>query len=152
MTSKVFSADTTPRAGTWPGYRELARAGRFAVIGSVSVGIDFVLYRLLAGAGVSPHVAKTASGVCGITFGFLGNKFWTFGSHGRSLREPLVYLAVYTVTLGINVAVNAAVLAAVPDGTVTAFLAATAVSTILNYFGLRLLAFRGRPATPPPGR
>lgn len=147
MVTKTFPADITPRTGPWPDYRELARAGRFAVIGSLSVGIDFTLYRILAEAGLSPHIAKTVSGVCGITFGYLGNKFWTFGSRGRSLREPLVYLAVYTATLGVNVAVNAAVLAAVPGGTVIAFLAATAVSTILNYIGLRLLAFRDRPVT-----
>jgi putative flippase GtrA len=114
---------------------------RFVVIGCTSVLIDLTAYRLLAGV-TSPHAAKAASYVAGMVFGFLGNKFWTFGSRRRSVGEPAAYLGLYATTLGVNVAVNALVLAAVPGRAMVAYLAATGVTTVLNYLGLRLLTFR----------
>ena len=56
--------------------------------------------------------------------------------------EPATYLGLYAVTLGVNVAVNAGVLAALPGATLFAFLAATGLTTVHNYLGLRLLTFR----------
>jgi putative flippase GtrA len=120
---------------------EIGRVVRFVFIGCASTAIDFATYQLLC-AGVSPSTAKAVSYLVGMLFGYVGNKFWTFDSRRASLSEPMIYLALYAVTMGVNVAVHAAVLAAWADENNLAFLAATSVSMISNYLGLRLLAFR----------
>lgn len=113
---------------------------RFAAIGCGSVAVDFAVYQLLAGP-LSPHAAKGVSYLAGVVVGFFGNKFWTFESRRTSAAEPALYLLVYAVTLGVNIATNAAAREVTgSDG--FAFLAATGLTTVLNYLGLRLLTFR----------
>lgn len=126
---------------------------RFGVIGVTSVLIDFAVYSLLTSLGMAVTPAKGVSYLFGMAFGFVGNKFWTFRSSRRSASEPLTYLLVYAVTLAINMALNAAVLS-LTVSKLGAFLVATAVSTVLNYLGLRLVTFRQgiREARPHPER
>jgi putative flippase GtrA len=124
-----------------PDRSEIGRVLRFVIIGCASTAIDYGTYQLFLLA-VTPITAKGVSYLAGTLFGFVGNKLWTFGSRRPSLAEPMIYLALYAVTMGANVAVNAAVLAAWADGSNFAFLAATSVSMISNYLGLRFLAFR----------
>lgn len=121
---------------------------RFLVVGSMSVAVDFAVYRVLAVA-MPPDVAKGVSYLAGVVVGFFGNKWWTFESSRRSAAEPLVYLALYAVTLGVNVACNRAALAVLPalavvgsNGTGLAFLFATGVTTILNFLGMKKITFR----------
>lgn len=140
----MITKTTFAGSGTSPSARpsgERRRLTRFAAIGLLSVAADLSAYQALTGA-LSPHAAKAVSYLVGVVVGFLGNKFWTFESKRRSAAEPALYLLVYAVTLGVNVGVNAAAFEL--SGSVGfAFLAATSVTTVLNYLGLRLLAFRG---------
>ncbi|MGE0695516.1 MAG: GtrA family protein [Pirellulales bacterium] len=117
---------------------------RFLVIGSSSVVIDYAAYCLLAGPlAVEMNLAKGISYVIGMAFGFVGNKYWTFGSARRSATEPFSYLALYLVTLAVNIGVNGLVLAALGRGaTLLAFLVATGTTTVLNFLGMRLVTFR----------
>lgn len=122
------------------------QAGRFLLIGGSSVLIDYACYSLLAGLGAPAMAVKGMSYNAGMLFGFFGNKFWTFQAHAPSRREPLVYAALYTVTLAVNVGLHAAVLQWLgSDAKAFAFLVATGATTVLNFIGLKYLAFR--PAT-----
>lgn len=122
--------------------REVGRIGRFIVIGLGSVAIDFFVFRWLS-ASLPGDAAKAASYVAGMLFGFVGNKFWAFRSARKSVSEPLVYAGLYAVTLGVNVGVNKMVLAVLGESAgVFAFFAATGTTTVLNYLGMRWLAFR----------
>ncbi|QEL20185.1 GtrA family protein [Limnoglobus roseus] len=141
MTTKTtFAGNGTFAVARPPSGAERRRLLRFGVIGCTSVAVDFAVFQLLAGS-LSPHAAKAVSYLAGVVVGFVGNKFWTFESARRSAAEPILYLLVYAVTLGVNVGVNA-VVAEMTGSTGLAFLAATGVTTVLNYLGLRLLAFR----------
>lgn len=140
MTSKTISAGSVTSPAE-PARREIGRVLRFVAIGGTSVLVDLLTYRTLDGT-LSPAAAKALSYVAGMLVGFVGNKFWTFESQRRSLSEPVLYVLLYAVTLGVNVGVNAAVLAVDPDGLLSAFLAATGVTTVLNYLGMRLVTFR----------
>lgn len=114
------------------------------------VVIDFAVYRLLvAQAGYQSDIAKAAGYLSGLVFGFFLNKLWTFESRKARLSEPLLYLAVYSVTFLLNLAINRGVLTTFGESAMPlAFLTATGVSTICNFIGLRLVAFRAvaRPA------
>lgn len=116
---------------------------RFLVVGGTSVAVDFVVYRWLAAVAVPPDAAKGGSYLAGVVVGFFGNKWWTFESARRSAAEPLLYLALYAVTLAVNVACNRAALAVLgSQATLLAFLLATGVTTVLNFLGMKKLAFR----------
>lgn len=142
MISKTTSAgNATSPAGPRPDRRELGRVVRFVVIGCTCTAIDYCTNRLLSEP-IGPHAAKGLSYVSGMLIGFVGNKFWTFGSRKQASSEVVGYVALYVCTLGVNVGVNAAVLFIWPSAKTLAFLAATGVTTVLNYIGLRLVAFR----------
>lgn len=110
----------------------------------MSVVIDFAVYRLLVTqAGYQNDLAKAAGYLSGLVFGFFFNKLWTFESRQARLSEPLLYLAVYSVTFVLNLGINRGILAAFgPSSMPFAFLFATGASTICNFIGLRLVAFR----------
>lgn len=121
---------------------------RFLCIGGMSVLIDlivFLILRSIVGAGN----AKAISYVAGMLFGYVGNKLWTFEAKGKSLSEPLIYFALYASTLLVNVILNAATfdfLFSLFDSklfaVMSAFVLATGVCTVLNFLGLRFVAFR----------
>ncbi len=142
MTTKITFAGnaTLPNVATRPDRRERRRVLRFAVTGCACVAVDFAVYQWLGGM-LSPHVAKGISYLAGVGVGFVGNKFWTFESRQKSWAEPALYLLVYAATLAINVAVNA-IVRAETGSEAFAFLTATGITTVLNYLGLRFLAFR----------
>jgi putative flippase GtrA len=113
---------------------------RFLVVGTTAVLIDFCVYRTLLSVDQSAAFAKGLSYLTGMAFGFVANKFWTFGSKRSSAAEPIGYLVLYTITLGVNVGLNAVALPVA--GRVFAFLVATGTTTLLNFAGLRWVTFR----------
>ena len=129
--------------------REEKHLLRFLVSGGLCVATDLGVFVLLQHAGWGYMTAKGVSYVAGVLLGFGLNKWWTFGSKRLSLDEPIFYALVYAVTLGVNMALYAAVLRwalgfGLPEraSQASAFLAATGVTTVLNYLGLRFIAFR----------
>jgi putative flippase GtrA/SAM-dependent methyltransferase len=117
---------------------------RFLVVGFASVTVDWSIYRLLGwNVGLPLDLAKAISFWAGVIVGFFGNKLWTFQSRSKSLAEPILHLALYSATMLINVGGNQLALALLgPQATSLAYLAATAVSTVLNFLGMRLVTFR----------
>jgi putative flippase GtrA len=117
---------------------------RFLVIGVSCVFVDLAVYRLLGWKlNLRLDVAKGVSYWAGVVVGFVGNKFWTFRSTQKSLREPLAYVILYVCTMLANIACNGAVLSILgANATALAFLFATGVTTCLNFAGMRLLVFR----------
>ncbi|WDI43846.1 GtrA family protein [Bremerella sp. P1] len=117
---------------------------RFLVIGGSSVAIDGICYALITTlSGISPDIAKGISYVCGMLFGFWGNKLWTFESTKRSVSEPIVYVVIYACTLGLNVGINRGVLLLAGDEfRLLGFFLATGTTTVANFVGMKFLAFR----------
>ena len=112
-------------------------------MGLLCVATDLGFYAALAGSlQLSFASAKTASYLAGVVVGFLLNKKWTFQSDRTTWAEPVNYLLLYTVTLGVNVGCNSLVLAWYNEQKLLAFLVATGVTTVLNFLGMRLVTFR----------
>jgi putative flippase GtrA len=122
------------------------QARRFLVVGLGSVAIDGLAYYsllLAAGSNASPDAIKTLSFLLGTAFAFAANKLWTFESRRWSVFEAAAFGGLYASTMLVNVAVNHGVLAADPPAPfVTAFVCATAASTVLNFLGQKFIAFR----------
>ena len=118
---------------------------RFLVVGVGSVGIDSLAYFGLIFLGdhqFSKDLAKAISFILGTLFAFVANKFWTFESPKRSLFEVISFFLLYLTTMLINVSVNHGVRLLLPKTLVTAFVCATATSTVLNFLGQKFIAFR----------
>lgn len=137
-------ADCEGASATWNERRETCKQLlRFLVVGSTSVAVDFLVYRLLSAGLLSRDVAKAVSYLAGVVVGYFGNKWWTFESARRSAAEPILYLAFYAGTLAVNVACNRAALAILGEKRgVWAFLFATGVTTVLNFLGMKRVTFR----------
>jgi len=127
-----------------PANRELRiQLTRFIVIGLTSVAIDLLVYRLLVSAGVMTDVAKGLSYLCGMTIGYFGNKFWSFRSSQPARRETLSFVMLYFTTLMLNVLINRNLLRIWGDDQhLIAYVIATGVSTVLNFWGLKRVTFR----------
>ncbi len=121
---------------------------RFLIVGGTSVAVDLAVYLLLL-----PHLDRTSakgiSYLAGVVVGFVGNKLWTFESRRKSLAEPMIYLLIYLVTLIVNIAINGGTLwlaeemgASSSLSNIAGFFVATAVTTILNFVGMKYIAFR----------
>jgi putative flippase GtrA len=116
---------------------------RFLVVGLLSVATDLAVYALFTSLlGVFVAASKAISYLVGVAVGFTLNKAWTFESARRTWTEPASYLLLYGVTLAVNVGCNGLVLSWLPERTLIAFLFATAVTTVLNFLGMRLVTFR----------
>ena len=115
---------------------------RFIVIGVIAVVIDFLVYRaLLLGMAAGP--AKAGGFIAGAVFAYVFNKSWTFEAEGGA-GAWLRFCLLYGTTLACNVGTNALCLAVLPPGEVSrqvAFVAATGVSAVLNFVGMKLVVF-----------
>ncbi|GAA4249242.1 GtrA family protein [Azospirillum formosense] len=121
------------------------QASRFLVVGTTTVAIDMAAYSLLLWLGMAVTPAKTAGFVAGTIFAYFANRMWTFGAEG-GIQTVARFLGVYLAALVINIAVNAGVLLLTGMHAWTmafAFLAATGVSAVFNFVGMRHFAFSG---------
>lgn len=120
---------------------------RFAVVGVLLVGVDFVVYRtLLSVSPASPSLWKALSFVLCTVLAYVMNRFWTFKGAGQGrIGESARFVSVYVATLALNVGVNAAVLALLPTAPrriLIAFAFATAASALGNFAGMKYYVFR----------
>ena len=118
---------------------------RFLVVGVGMLVLDYLTYRSLLAAGVPVSLAKLVGFAVGTTATYVVNRTWTFGARGGS-RAVLRFMVLYAGTLALNVTTNAVLLqllAGRPLRIEAAFLVAQAVSSAVNFAGLRWFVFRG---------
>lgn len=120
--------------------------GVFLVVGSLTVLIDFLIYRgLVWTQWLNIDQAKTIGFLGGTLFAYFANRIWTFGRQDHAQGSVWRFALLYTITLGANVLVNAGCLtlfSALPFAIQAAFLIATGVSAVLNFLGMKLFVFR----------
>lgn len=126
------------------------QAARFLVVGATTVAIDFAVYQLLHLAGLGLDPAKALSFVVATVAAYLLNRAFTFRAAGG--RHVVArFVSLYATALVVNVGVNALVLWLLTDASawpglteiVVAFLAAQAVSSTMNFVGMRHWVFAG---------
>lgn len=130
--------------------RERRHLLRFLAVGVLSVSTDLGIFFLLnRRLGWAYGVAKGVSYVSGMLLGFGLNKWWAFGSRRSAAGEATTYVILYGCSLGVNVLTAQGVkLRALNLGLgegaawAAGFLAATLLTTVLNYLGLRFITFR----------
>lgn len=120
--------------------------GFFVGNGIISVAIAYGVYRGLVASGLMIELANGIAYLAGMAYGFIANKRLTFRDEDAiSTGKVARYALLHTGTLLVNVGVNSAmlgILRGLPGDLPAAFLAAIAVSTILNFLGLKCWVFK----------
>jgi putative flippase GtrA len=123
----------------------LKQLKRFILVGTATVLIDFLIYRILV-VPLDPPLSKAISFLAGSFFAYQFNRKWTFQAGNTSLFQVIVFAFVYCSSLVFNVVANSAILNSLPSllpgRLALAFLAATVISASLNFLGMKLLVFR----------
>lgn len=117
----------------------------FAFVGSLTVVLDFVIYRgLVLTMPVDVVFAKAVGFLSGTIFAYFANRFWTFGQRQSSNEQLWRFILLYMITCGINVLVNTAalfILDTVSFAVPVAFILATGISATLNFVGMKFFIF-----------
>lgn len=114
---------------------------RFIVAGFSAVATDLISYYLLLNI-LTHSPAKGISFILGTIVAYFINKYWTFEKTQRCYKEIGRFATLYATTLTVNVVVNKISLVLFPTWVFFAFLAATGVSTVLNFIGQKWWVFK----------
>jgi putative flippase GtrA len=85
--------------------RERTRFIRFAIVGAIGFGVDFLSFNLFrSGFGVSPEISSMLSFLVAVISNFIGNRYWTYPD---SRSKPIIgqlaqYVIVNIIGLGIR--------------------------------------------------
>ena len=117
----------------------------FLIVGTTTVLVDFIAYKLLLWGGIGYNPAKAVGFITGTVFAYAANRAWTFGHVQHKPNSLPRFCLLYGLTLGTNVLVNRFFLSSL-EGMVQAvqiaFLIATGVSATLNFLGMKFFVFR----------
>ncbi len=117
----------------------------FLIVGGITVGVDYLVYRSLDLFGfLGTSICKALGFIGGSIFGYVVNRLWTFSDMNYRAGSWLRFGALYALTLLVNIYINKSILVLTYDfhySVQIAFLLATGVSAILNFFGMNYFVF-----------
>lgn len=117
--------------------------GRFAVVGTVSTAINYLIFLLLTFAHLNYLLAATTGYLAGVLAGFSFNRAWTFASKGgRVSRQLPLYFIIYLASLGVSILFLKFLVETLFIKPLIANIGAIGLSTIMNFIGSKLLVFR----------
>jgi len=117
---------------------------RFLVVGFSTVFIDLLFYVLFLDLDLNSLWSKLLSFLIGTVFAYYANKKFTFKSNKQGFSIFRNFVALYTISLFLNVGINEIILNTYSGYFLIypmAFIIATAVSALLNYFCMKYIIF-----------
>lgn len=120
---------------------------KFIVTGFCGLFSDVAVYRLLVQLGIHVTPAKALGCVTGTVVVFFINRAWTFSTTQRSMAQIFRFALLYGSTIVLNTTLNTLALRVVPNPWQVAFVFATAITTMINFVGLKFVVFKPRVAS-----
>lgn len=117
---------------------------RFVLVGVTAVALAYVIYRGLLLVGVNVNIANAIAYIAATALSFFANRTWTFLNNATISDTIGKFVALHVCSLIANVLVNSVVLSWLIDQPFSvglAFLTAIAVSTAINFTGMKFLVF-----------
>ena len=114
---------------------------KFLVTGFLGLFTDIITYRTLVHVSVHITPAKALGCVAGTVVVFFINRAWTFSAQKKSVAQFIKFSTLYATSISVNTLINTSVLTVVPQPWIVAFVAATSVSTVINFLGLKFFVF-----------
>jgi putative flippase GtrA len=123
-----------------------SETGRFLLVGSTSVFIDFIIYLfLLIVLDLETEISKGIGFSSGALFAYFANRGFTFNSSAKGFFVFSLFLALYITTLSVNIITNELGLLFFGEdsfGIGLSLFIATGLSALLNFIGMKYLIFR----------
>jgi putative flippase GtrA len=119
-------------------------AGRFLIIGFITVFLDLLVYFLLINLSVETLFSKGISFSIGAIFAYFANRTYTFKSTIKGFLRFVTFLILYLSTLILNVSSNEIILSLLSNDNfalIFAFVIATSLSAVLNFVGMKYVVF-----------
>lgn len=119
----------------------------FFIAGTAAVLVDFIVYKITLET-IGIFSSKLLGFYSGVFISFIINSSYTFSKDGKKLLNSfyfLKYFALLTVTMMINVGTNYFIFknfSTITNIRLIAFLFATFISMLFNFFNLKLWVFR----------
>ncbi|WP_203978826.1 GtrA family protein [Geobacter sp. SVR] len=115
---------------------------RFNLVGIVNTLLDFGLFFLLSGAGMTYLLAQACSYGCGIVNSYMLNKYWTFGVTGTRVSELFRFVTVNLSALAASVLLVYLFHSPLRLPLVHAKVAATLLTMTISFCGSKFWVFR----------
>ncbi|MBW7868837.1 MAG: GtrA family protein [Brumimicrobium sp.] len=132
---------------------------KFVLIGILAVLVDLACYytflhiypEKMFGFIANDMSAKSTSFICGSLVTYNLNKYWTWKQSDKNNKRLVNFYILYILSMFINVIVNSGMLhflilypalSFVPKKYLVAFIVATGVSALLNFFGQKWWIFK----------
>ncbi|OBA07704.1 sugar translocase [Paenibacillus polymyxa] len=117
---------------------------RFGIVGLVNTGVDYIIFMLLAWAGVQVVVAQIISYSCGTANSYILNSRWTFSkqqANNTNKGRLLKFIVINLIVLGITSLLLQVLHTETELPLALSKLIATAAGMIINYIGSRYWVF-----------
>ena len=120
---------------------------RFLSVGVLIVIVDLFFYYLLLNIGFDTFWSKGISYIIGTICAYFANKKITFQTNEGGSKKFLFFVILYSVSLFVNVGTNEIILSVYSISFFSfsiAYLIATSISALVNYFGMKYIIFGSR--------
>ncbi|MGZ0039300.1 GtrA family protein [Paenibacillus ottowii] len=117
---------------------------RFGIVGLVNTGVDYIIFMLLAWAGVPVVVAQIISYSCSTANSYILNSRWTFSkqqANNTNKGQLLKFIVINLIVLGITSLLLQVLHTETELPLALSKLIATAAGMIINYIGSRYWVF-----------
>lgn len=129
-------------------YTKYKRLLRFAVVGCINTGVDFLTFTLLHGAFQTDKlICQLAGYSMGVANSFILNKLWTFESHNskyESSWELLRFIIVNAVSLGVSLLGLQILNGNLKINVYISKVIVTVLAQAVNYLGYKLWVFKNK--------
>ncbi len=120
---------------------------KFCLVGIVNAGVNYAVFSALHVAGTHYLIASSTGFLTGVITSYAINRRWTFTCTSKAnTTEAGRFLLVNLVALGVNAAVMYLAVEQWQWSVHIAWLAATAASVQVNFFGSQWWVFRRMPS------
>ena len=115
---------------------------RFLFVGGLNTIVGYGVYALLLYLNVNYLVANTISTIIGIAHSYLWNRFFTFKSKNKALKEITKFVAVYAISYVIGMCTLYIFKDKLSISPYIAGLINLVITTLISYFGHKYISFR----------
>ena len=115
---------------------------RFLFVGGLNTIVGYGIYALLIYLGVNYLIANTISTIIGIAHSYLWNRFFTFKSKNKALKEITKFISVYAVSYLIGMCTLFIFKDKLNISAYIAGLINLVITTLVSYFGHKYIVLK----------
>ena len=115
---------------------------RFLFVGGLNTIVGYGAYALLVYIGINYLIANTLSTIIGVAHSYLWNRYFTFKSKNKALKEITKFVSVYIVSYLIGMCTLFIFKDKLNISPYIAGLLNLVITTLISYFGHKYISFR----------